>query len=224
MAEIAIKIGNSSSACDGQIVDTFDDARIQRAWIEMFCHVKWQQKNQQGCNPIGSLAWHLGRLSRQYRFTPLDSQTLIRINQWTGEATTHGSDEIDIPQYIWRRLQHHRHHIFSGAGRVEWFGGRTDYPAHVIDEMWNRIYAVTGKHRDYYRLWPAGKCDLKEFLFLRVPNEIALAAKEKIVDWKTICRRMRISTASVLDRRRTVDVRHKFCGLNVFAEREVIYG
>lgn len=226
MAEIAINVRNQSAAFDGQIVDVFTDDRIAFTHAEMICLNSLKLRNHQSCMWIGSPLYDMLRVTMQYQFYILGREKLLRIELLTGEAEEFGPDDIDITQYLVRRLRHKRNRIFSdGGSRITYFGGAIDYSSGAVNAAWCDIERLTGFRRECsrFQLWPAGRRDLREFLFLRVP-EANRDIQGSWIDWRAVCRSLGVSTTDVLNRRCRVDCRNKIISHRSISGRELVYG
>ena len=159
MAEFIIKIGDSPSYKEGDILCAFNDKRIKQVHAEHICDYKKQPFNSDGLNTDGIHRQFL-ELVYQYRFDRVSQKSVIRTNLWTGEQdllsdmpNTKG-EQIKADLYIKRRTAHQNHRIFGAKGREYWYGGKTNQSLQAIDSVWAMIEAETQERKENYTLWP----------------------------------------------------------------------
>lgn len=238
MSEIAIKIGDSPTYKDGDIVDVFNRRRIRCAHAHHLCFPRGEDRR------LSSLKWNglIGQddvavdfmeITHQYRFMRTGPGSL-RITRLAG------GDEINITdgvpfigfdgrlQYMHVRLFIAKQRVFlvqpngrglpmfGDDGREFWYGGDKDFSAAAMTKVWNAIQAKLGRSEFEFQRWPAGRLDLRSFLFLKVKDvsdaeahalKSGDAYRRRIyrVDWRDL--ELGVPVTSILDKTTPVDVR-----------------
>jgi len=172
MAEYALKIGDTSTYDDGDILCAFTDRHIQATHMQHLTHKRLAAKDGHGLIPPDSLIQaRLERVS-QFRFERLDKRTIQRIVIATEQAvklshTPNADGEyIDVPEFVARRLKAGTRPMFGRPGREVWYGGNTDYSQAAVDDVWHHIETHTEHRKANYDLFPAGTRDLIDHFFV----------------------------------------------------------
>lgn len=170
MAEILLKVGAGANYEDGDVLCAFNNHRIQSTHAMQLCHHRKFGFNSSGLRP-GGLAQEWQELIYQYRFTRSGVE-VIRETLETGAIEIFGSPDIDVDQFVRRRLKHANHRIFGQPGAEIWYGGRTNINDTVLTAAWNRINFHTGKNKTdtEYTLWPMGRLDIRHHLAIRTTD------------------------------------------------------
>jgi len=180
MAELALHIGDHpdpSGYRDGDVIHAFNDVWIKRVHAEHICKNSTNRSLMRDwCNCM--CEFRIERLSRDEAQIVRISDGLVHrfesnkpfINPFADSNTP---QNMDIQEYVQRRIRTGRKFIDGARGREIWWGGKLfhDQPQSV-DAIWQQIEAATPQNRqqEQHKLWPCGQCDLCEFLFIRVDD------------------------------------------------------
>jgi hypothetical protein len=188
MAEIALKVEDSPVYKDGDVLCAFNRRRIRCAHAE---HVVAPHKagfNRDGLRPAASLAARALELTRQYKFQRVNRTTVRRTNLRTGSIEelsnrpNANGEYINVPMFIASHVKHERHGIFGIKGREFWYGGKT-YTTHTeLDLVWAEIENRTPHKEVDFDLWPAGRLDLMQYLFVAVDDDFDDNVAESLVE------------------------------------------
>lgn len=181
MAELILKVGDSLTHRDGEVLSAFSRRRIMQVHAEHICHVRragfWTEF---GHRPIG-LCYHYQDAVFRYCFARVSRTEIVREDRQTGRIETFGKiptcsdgnwQSIDVPEFVSRRLLHHNHRMFGEPGREIWFGGKQDYSSETMVFIWKRITMATGIQPDRLT-WPAGQMDLRNHLVLALSHDLS---------------------------------------------------
>jgi len=174
MPELALKIGDSATYEDGDIVDAFNARRIRRVHAEMLCHPK---RNR-------ALAEVFAGETREYKFERVSNTEVRRTNLLTNESDVlsdrpnSNGEQIKVSLFLARRKACPRHLIFGDVGAERWYGGVAAYSDDVMDRVWAAIETQTRHRENTFRRWPFSEGELKQFLVLPVDDFTDLAREE----------------------------------------------
>ena len=190
MAELALKVGDTPTYKDGDILCAFNSRRIRCCHAQHICH----RMNAGGGVAAHRDNNHVARdwyeLTSQYRFEQVSSSEVDRITIATSDVVRIDStprmidgkmQHMNVEEYVARRLLHPRHKMFGTWGAAVWYGGRTDVSNATLDKVWTAIETKTAERESNYPRWPAGTQDLKEHLFVAV-DDFTDAEAETLVE------------------------------------------
>ena len=181
--ELIVKIGNtdgdSNTYQDGDVVQTFSLNRILTANAENICNV-----NNFSINPVtglrdnDSLLMKFLELRSVYKFERVNSNDVKKTNLVTGEETivnktpNEDGEQMDVYQFLSRRLKSHRHKIFGSYGNEIWYGkSRLDAD---LDSIWNAIETHTDNLKSENTSWNFSDIEMRMFLVLNCCSHICL--------------------------------------------------
>ncbi len=179
MAELYCKIGTTNTYEDGDILAAFNDHRIQGVHAEHICHIDNAGGGVNVHRSADTLAEDLLSITSQYKFERISITEVRRTDLTTRDEEIFDdtprvvdgkNQQMDVRQFVERRLKHHRHSMFGTAGAERWYGGRRDISQAKVDLVWTAIEAKSANLQSDATLWPAGIQDLKEHLALRVDD------------------------------------------------------
>ena len=219
-AELILKVGDTATHRDGEVLSALNRRRIMQVHGDMICHVrKSGHATEWGHRPVGSLAQHWFDWTYQYTFLRVGYQEIVRQDNRTGETETFGLmprysqrdkswQAMDVPLFIGRRLAHHGHRIFGEPGQEFWHGGTPIVDLETMNIAWNRITLATGIAPETLR-WPAGRMDLRQHLVLPLEHDLSDADFESLIGKRIAWREMLPTSLIRLidDPKRPVDLR-----------------
>jgi len=175
MGELAVAIFDMRKKKDGDILSAFSDEHIL---LTNAYNIFWPRIDNDPFKPkvkgfLGN-KYPLLRLCLQliyeYEFMQITQNEIIVRNLLTNEITIcskyakNPKWRIDIDK-IKTTLDNIP--VFEEQGKKVWYGGRCNYSWNVINKIWDYIEEYINDSRHNYMLWPAGKEELKHFLFIR---------------------------------------------------------
>lgn len=175
-----VKIGDSASFAEGDILNAFSDNRIRCVHAEHICARTPARKRRRDPE---SLSLQFETSVFQYRFQRVGPKAIERVDLQTGEKVViddtprmiEGTlQQIDVAAYLVRRLSGDNHGIYGERGSEFWFGGPVDLSPANVNKVWDAIEARTPRRRTEaaVKLWPAGAQDLKSHLLLTLDADI----------------------------------------------------
>lgn len=179
MAELALKIGDTDTYKDGDILCAFNSRRIRCTHAQHICHPKLAGGGVGAHRDDAHVARDWFEATAQYRFERVSTKEVKRVTLATMDEVIIDStprlvdgkmQAMDVNQYVARRLAHDRHRIFGSPGAEVWYGGRTDVSNTALNKVWTAIETKTPERESSYTRWPAGRQDLKEHLFIAVDD------------------------------------------------------
>lgn len=219
-AELIVKVGDTATHRDGEILHVANRRRIMQVHAEHICHVKragtW---TPWGHRPI-ALAYHYQDAVYRYCFSRVSKWEVVRHDRGTGAIKTVSNqptevrrgkwEAINVPMFVAHRLAHHRHRIFGEPGRELWFGGRQDFSMDVMQHIWNRITIETGIVPDTLR-WPAGRKEIMNMLVLPLAHDLSDSERNDFVGERIAWREMvPLNVIPLIEQRgRPVDLRRR---------------
>ena len=197
MAELCLKVwtdpargeadrGPSGSYADGDIIDVVNDRRIGEVHASRICHVKDAGFTRDGLRPNTALARDYRQSSSKYRFERISRTEVKRIDLATldeeifGLVPNAGGEQMDVPLFIKRRLEHVRHAIFGAPGAEIWYSPTRPMVTSGVADVWTAIEAKTALLRvDHTEFdWGSHPTLKRKFLFLRASADINDATVE----------------------------------------------
>lgn len=180
MAELAIKIGtnvpnNDAHPQDGDIMCAFNNKQIGMKHAQYICRVTKVQFNSDGLNPLNCLTAKMLAKTSLYKFERVSRTEVKRINLDTLNETVFGikpnanGEQINVEQYLYRRLNHLSHIVFGSKGREIWYGKHFHraIDSAVVNDVWNIIETDTSKRRANYTLFPFAPREKQIWLVLK---------------------------------------------------------
>ena len=178
MAELALHIGdrpNPTGYRDGDIIQGFNNVWIQRIHAEHICKAD-RGLMRVWCNLMCEFRYErLGGAEAQIvRLSDGVTHRFESNKPFMNPFTRHNKPEqMDVELYIQRRIAGGQKFLDGTPGKEIWWGGRNYYGVQsCVDSIWATIEAKTPHNRTQpkYKLWPVGRCDLCEFLFISVDD------------------------------------------------------
>ena len=163
VASFALKIGNSSTYEDGDIVDAFNTRRVRCVYAQHLCkaHDLREMFLLKTC---------------QFQFVRVSKREVKRIALATmaedilSDKPNEAGEYIDVPLYVARRLKGQRHCIFGAPGKEVWYGGKCDHSNAAMTAVWAEIETRTPEREADYMLWPFTDAELKQHLVMPVDD------------------------------------------------------
>ncbi len=156
---------------DGDVVEAFANTRIHLCHAEMICHPDNFAYNAAGLRDRDTLFEKFMAQTSKYKFTRVNSNDVERLNLLTDEVDIINStpnakgEQMDVQQFISRRVKHHRHKIFGAAqGEEVWYGGNSARDSVIIDSVWNDIETHTANLKADHCNWPLSPLEKMGFL------------------------------------------------------------
>ena len=230
MAELALKVGDSSTYEDGDIICAFNDRRIGCAHMQHICDHR-KVPLVKGLRPIGSLAQYMKEAISEYRFERISHTEVKRVEIATAKEDTFGLSPngtgayIDVPLFVARRMDRDDHRIFGEPGREIWYGGDKDKSVATIDAVWAEIESRTPLRRVDHNRFPIGSEGAKVHLRIAVDDFDDVEAKRLVeplgdatsitrtrkynVAWRTVLGLTIKDKDDVLDPTKSVDLREQ---------------
>lgn len=176
MAEIILKVGDTPTYQDGDILCAFTDRHISCCHAQNICNPKHAGFKANGLRDIDSLTFKMFSEFYQYKFIRVSKTEVIRFGLQDASVETFSDKtekQIHVGEYINRRINHPTHLIFGELGGEIWFGGRSDFSQSKIDSLWNHITEKTGKLKEAYNLWPCGTKDIIDHFAVKLDQGIS---------------------------------------------------
>lgn len=174
MAEIVLKVKDSPTYKDGDILCAFSDRRISDVHVQHICHPKNHDFNSDGLRDRNTLLEiHLQNVM-EFRFERVSKTEMKRYNLRTGEVDLFSDkpdvngERIDVPFYLKRRKGNARHKIFGSLGSEIWYGGNARPTEESLDKVWVDIEDRTDDKKSNYPLFPISETEKAHFLGLSV--------------------------------------------------------
>lgn len=190
MAEVIVNVDQNSTYEDGDILCAFNDRNVQCTHAQQICHYQHEGFTTDGLRPEGKSLAFLDCVY-QYRFERVNQDQVKRIEtDHLGNVLaeeTFGKADMDVQQFVSRRLKHAKHRIFGTPGAEIWHGGRSDFSDAAVAKTWD-IIQNNSDHRNAagicthcgqdHTLWPMGRLDVRHFLCAQLDNfsEVEAAA------------------------------------------------
>jgi len=174
MAELLLKIKDTPTYDDGDIVCAFNDRRISQVHVQHICHPTTVGFNSDGMRDHDTLVEVFLANTYQFKFERVSKTEVKRYNLLTGDVdlisdTPNADGEyMDVEMFIKRRRGHKRHLIFGSFGNEIWYGGRSDCSAEKLDTVWADIEDRTDERKADHNLWPLTNLEKCHFLGLSV--------------------------------------------------------
>ena len=184
MAELTIKVGDSATYEDGDVVDCFNRRRIRCTHAQHICHLDLMGFQLNGLRPNDCLAQMFREKTHQYRCERISQWEMKRVNLFDlseevfDDKPNGEGKSIDVPLFVERRLSHPRHAMFGSDGREVWYGGRKKFSHTEMDNVWSEIEKRTALREVDYGYWPASSAELKECAWCSVLDFGDLRAEE----------------------------------------------
>lgn len=170
MAELLLKVGTvglEPKYQDGDIVCAFNDVAISQRHLYIIGHPRLLPP---GHRSVDSSAFDFYSLCR-YKFERVSRTEVLRTDT-TGALPTEtfsrtpnaNGEQIDVVEYIRRRLMHPNHLIFGTPGLEVWFGGKPDYAAARLDNVWTAVEAREGLLKADHDQFPITETEKRHFL------------------------------------------------------------
>jgi len=176
MAELIIKVGEGGSYEDGDILCALNDKNVQGTHAQHICHYQYSGFNSDGLRLDGKSLAFLDCVY-QYRFERVNETQVKRTEtDHLGNVLseeTFGKPDIDVDQFVARRLKHAKHRIFGSKGAEIWHGGHSDLSQDAINTSWDIIQNSCDCRNtpgpcpccgQDHTLWPMGRLDVRHFL------------------------------------------------------------
>jgi len=200
VAELALKVDPGGDD-DGDCLCAFNDRQIGCTYMQHICHHR-KAPRKSGLILPGSLTQIMLERVSEFRFERTGKNTAQRVILATMDVEPLSG--MAVSQFITRARRSKNRVIFGEYGREIWYGGNTDYSVAAVDDVWAGIEVYVPpepppfvpvdefdeppaieeyvpKRRVNYPLWPAGRQDLKQYLFITVDDFDDTEAKELVV-------------------------------------------
>ena len=237
MAELLLKIGTDApdpAYQDGDILCAFNERRMLCCHAEMICHPRLAALTRDGLRDNGSLARTMLDTVCQYRFERLSRDEIERVDLVTGDRERFGrtpnerGEQMDVDQFVKRRLRHDAHRIFGVPGREVWYGGTIDWSPPKVAAVWDAIEVRSALRRVDHRHWPFTRQERLSFLPIKTDdfnddvsntliaqeidetypeNPVLVRKRRNRVDWESLTATLGLSRDDVLDPTRETDGR-----------------
>ena len=167
MAELALKIGDSSGYEDGDIVEAFNRRRIRCVHAEHICHVKDAGTTNGGLRSDG-LAREFREACCQYRFERVSKREVQRVEIRTGDVqrfssldwvaegvlVPHGVDFDSLPRRFNEKLGRYERLYCSCENDAGEYIDVEEYLAHQLRHPQHAIFGAPGRE-----VWYGGRTD-----------------------------------------------------------------
>lgn len=186
MAEIILKIGNSSLWDDGDVVEAVNNKITSATHAEMLADPRKEGFNSDGLRPTGLGKAYLDCIY-QYRFERVSKTEVLRLeldntgNDVLDSGEIFGSDQINVEEFVLRRRRNPNHKLFGSRGREVWYGGRATNEEEATSHAWDQIESYTERSRneDDFKYFPLGSVDKRHFLAVPMVDFVDEAMVEK---------------------------------------------
>ena len=182
MAELIVNVNPDSTYEDGDILCAFNDRNVQCTHAQQICHHQHAGFTNDGLRPEGKSLAFLDCVY-QYRFERVSATQVKRIEtDHLGNVLaeeTFGKPDIDVDQFVGRRLKHAKHRIFGTPGAEIWHGGRSDFSEAAVAKAWDIVQNNCDCRNtpgpcpccgQDHTLWPMGRLDVRHFLCTQLDN------------------------------------------------------
>ena len=167
--EILVKIGDSPTYEDGDILCAFNRNRIRCVHAEHLCHYKLAGRNRDGNFPINSLTrWFL-------EYTMPEKVNVLNSKEWLVENRVENSKER-VPATFYSGL------VFGKAGKEFFYQGKRDTSDANLNKVWTKIFNIEGRREgeEEFQQWPMGRLDIQHHLAVRT-EDFTTAEREALV-------------------------------------------
>ena len=174
MPELLLKIGDSGTWRDGDVIEAITARRIRFTHAWHCCHPRKMARTGDGLVPAGSLADKFCGLLFTYKFVRLSHTEVERIHLPTMAAdritaTPNAAGEaMDVPQHIAHLTGSHK--LFGLPGAEHWYGGRMRMTGPVSQSIWDMLETDSPHRRQPAWRWPFGDADLRVHLGVRLDS------------------------------------------------------
>lgn len=167
MPELAIKVSDSPSFRDGDVLEPFNRRRIRATHAQHICSLRNAGFNADGLRPTGSLADRYLLLTSEYLFRRVGDRQVERVDLFQSQTTTLMSvDALDARKQVSDRLRHPRRPLFGRRGAEHWYGGRVSTDHATLDAVWEQIHLHSQLREQNHTRWPATDSELRNHLFI----------------------------------------------------------
>lgn len=230
MSELLIKIDDSPTYKDGDILHAYTDNHILIKAAERLCHPWKATPNEHGLLNLETKEQDFFELTHQYKFIRSGSQvTRIELSTLQEEDV---SDQMDVTLYISRRIQNlapngaAKKALFGTPGNEIWYGGTFDTTKASV--VWDMLEQKTAEIRTNYKNYPWDLQILREYLVVPIDpiteeraseltsakvddtdpeNIITIAKRAHKVTWRPLFARSGFTAADVENKQKAVDLR-----------------
>ena len=175
-AEYLIKIGNSTSFEDGDIIHAMNDRRIKDVHAQTITHPKKCNLGPGVRHEAGCLAQVYLENTKEFKMERISENEVRRTNLATldtdiiSDVANKAGEYMDVPFFIKRRIAHHAHQIFGSNGAEYWYGGKTDASLSNLSTIWTEIESKTAFREADHTKFPFTDKELSNYYVVKVQD------------------------------------------------------
>jgi hypothetical protein len=174
MANLLLKVGDSSGYDDGDILVAPNRKRIRCVHASHLCHTRLVPFNSDGYNSIVPINQTFLSKTNQYRFDRVSQTEVLRTDLLdnTTELFSDTTEQyIHVQEFINHQKEFPNHMIFGTEGNEFWYGKEISVDHDVWDDVWAKIEEEGAGREINFKHFPFTEIEHKHFLPLTLDND-----------------------------------------------------
>lgn len=178
MSELLLKIGDSPTYKDGDILHAMTDEQILNHHAQVICNPRKESVTDR-LLPNNGLSKAYFEACSEYRFLRLSDTKVRRFNLW---LSTQEDLDMDVKEFLRRRKsfltpeRQPKKPIFGEVGAEVWYGG--SLKTSNISTVWDTIESKTGLMRANHSVFPFDNSELSKYFIVPVASLTSQRASE----------------------------------------------
>ena len=156
MTEILVKTSDGSGYRKDAPLHVANRRDCLCVHAQHICHPRKARRRSGGLVRSANLAHDFLEITQQYRFERIGDR-VRRFDLWEqteAEFGSTGPERMEVGQHIAMLIKSPHFAVFGEEGREHWFGGRADYSADKMAQVWGRIERKSDNNRADHLFWP----------------------------------------------------------------------